>query len=297
MSWRWPAVWRDERGGWWRVPITLALYGAGVVLGIALYTQANVSGLKEALARQPAQVREIVSHLATVVITGLGLVGCLAGSRFVHHKPAACLFTDGRAFGVGLALRSAALWALLWLACTFAMPSVWENIKERLAEIPLAWWPVVALTLFGAMAMGRTAEEVLFRGYLQPRLGAWFKQPWLAVLLIAALFNLLHRGNAAAHTAITLFGIAWGAACVRAGTLAPAIGAHVVHDTLEALLQPSGHPNQVNASTTWVEVVMLGVALSVWFAWLIWVTRKRSAAIPKQTLDPTPPSRSVCGQR
>ena len=275
MSWRWSMVWSDERGGWWRVPLTLVLYVIGVVLGMALYTQANISGLKAAMGSHPAHVQEIVPLVATLLITGLGLGGCLIGVRFVHHKPIARLFTDGRPFGVGLALISAALWAGLWLAWTVMLPGAWEGMKKRAGEIPLVWWPVVIVACIGAMTMGRTAEEVLFRGYLQTRMAAWIKRPWVAVGVVAIIFNVMHRGNAAAHTAITLFGIVWGAACIRAGTLAPAIGAHVVHDTLEVLLRPSGHSKDVNATTTWVEVVLISVALAVWFVWLIWATRNK----------------------
>ena len=275
MSWRWPTVWRDERGGWWRVPLTLMLYVGGVVLGIALHTQANISGLKEAIKSQPVHVQEIVPLIATILITGLGLVGCLVGIRFVHHKPLARVFTDGRSFRFGLALQSATLWTLLWLGFTLPLPGAWEGLVRRTGEIPLAWWPIVFVVTLAAMIVGRTAEEVLFRGYLLTRLAAWVKRPWLAVAMVALSFSIVHRGNPAALTAITLFGIAWGAACIRAGTLAPMIGAHVVHDTLNVLLQP-GDPN-ANASTTWSEVVFIAVALSVWFGWLFWTTRNTPA--------------------
>lgn len=108
---------------------------------------------------------------------------------------------------------------------------------------------------------------------------------------MALSFSIVHRGNPAALTAITLFGIAWGAACIRAGTLAPMVGAHAVHDTLNVLLQP-GDPN-ANASTTWSEVVYIAVALSVWFCWLFWTTRDTPADRIAQQADAHEPPPSV----
>jgi membrane protease YdiL (CAAX protease family) len=124
-----------------------------------------------------------------------------------------------------------------------------------------------------AMIVGRTAEEVVFRGYLLTRVAAWVRRPWLAVCITAALFAAMHRGaNLPAYTAIALFGIGWGAACIRAGTLAPMIGAHVIHDTLAALLLP----DDTNAGATWLDVAFVAAALAIWLAWLLWTTRKRN---------------------
>lgn len=279
MDWHWAAQWREERGGWWRVPLTLALYGIGTVLGIALYTLANTHGLKDALKDQPCYIQDIPALLATILITGLGLIGCLAGIRFVHGKPIGAVVTDGRSFGLRLALQSAGIWTLLWLGFTLPLPGAWAGLVRRTGEIPLAWWPVILLLAVAAMFVGRGTEEVVFRGYLQTRLAAWVKRPWLAVCIVAFSFTAVHRGNLAAYTAIALFGFGWGAACVRAGTLAPMIGAHVAHDTLNILLQPA-NPN-ANASTTWLEVGLIGVGLAVWFAWLVRATRaKRPARLP-----------------
>lgn len=272
-SWSWPNVWQGERGGWWRVPVTLAFCAAGVLLGILLFTGINLHGLKTALAEQPPCIQSLASLGGTILITGLGLAGCLAGVRFVHRKPVACVFTDGRAFGWRLAFRSAGLWALLWLAFTLPLPGAGAGMVARIEEVPAIWWPAVLLATLAAMTVGRTAEEVIFRGYLQTRVAAWAGRPWLAVIVVAAGFSLLHGGNAAAHTAIVLFGLAWGAACVRAGTLAPMIGAHVAHDTMNVLLLPSTHVTSANDHATWTEVGLIAAALGLWFVWLMRATR------------------------
>lgn len=290
MDWHWAAQWREERGGWWRLPLTLALYGIGTVLGIALYTLANTRGLKDALKDQPSYIQDIPTLLATILIAGLGLIGCLVGIRFVHGKPIAAVVTDRRPFELRLAVQSAGIWTLLWLGFTLPLPGAWAGLVQRTGEIPLAWWPVVLLPAMAAMFVGRATEEVVFRGYLQTRVAAWVKRPWLAILIVAFSFTAMHRGNLAAYTAIALFGIGWGLAGVRAGTLAPMIGAHVAHDTLNILLQPA-NPN-ANASTTWLEAGLIGIGLLVWLAWLFRATRPTGPARP-----PGSPSVSSAGAR
>lgn len=285
MNWSWPKLWVGETGGWWRVLITLAFSALGVVLGLLLYTQASLSGIKEALKNEPAHVHEIATLIATLLITGLGLIGCLLGVRFVHHKPIARVFTDGRTFETRLALQSAAVWAVLWLGFTLPLPGAWAGLIQRTSEIPLAWWPIIFVLAVAAMTAGRVTEEVLFRGYLLTRVAAWVKRPWLAVGIVAVGFCLVHQGNPAARVAITLFGIVWGAACVRAGTLAPMIGAHVLHDTFNILLQPRNQLNEANASTSWLEVGLIAPALAIWLGWLFWATRERQSTNRSSTLQ------------
>ena len=279
MKWIWPRIWDKEQGGWWRFVVTIALFAGGVVLGIFLFTAAMLGGLKDATRNEPAYIQDVVQLIGTVLIAGLGMAGLLFGVRFVHHRPMRGLFTDGRPFRFGFAVQSAVLWCMLWLAGTILLPNGWELLARRFKEVPLAWWPVLAVAMFCAMAVGRTAEEIMFRGYLMTRVAAWVRRPWLAVCISTVVFTLMHHGNAAAYTAIALFGIAFGAASIRAGTLAPMIGLHTAHDTLEVLW----HPKETNAGATWLDVAFVGVALSIWFGWLLWITRTR---LP-DTLDRT----------
>jgi membrane protease YdiL (CAAX protease family) len=280
MKWIWPGIWDKEPGGWWRFVVTMAIYAGGVVLGIFLFTAAMLGGLKDAMRNEPDYIQEILRLAGTVLMAGAGIAGLLIGVRYVHHKPVRCVFTDGRPFRLGFAVQSAVLWALLWFAGTLLLPHGGELLARRFQEVPLAWWPVLAVAIFGAMAVGRTAEEIVFRGYLLTRVAAWVKWPWLAVCISTVVFTSVHHGNAAAYTAIALFGIAFGAAGIRAGTLAPMIGLHTAHDTLEVLW----HPKETNAGATWLDAAFVGVALSIWFGWLLWVTRA------------TPPPHGPCGR-
>jgi membrane protease YdiL (CAAX protease family) len=270
MKWTWPEMWSSERGGWWRFLVTLALYAVGVVLGMVLFTVVWIGGVKQTVTGQPVYVQDVARLPGTVLIAGTGLAGFLLGLRFVHRKPVACVFTDGRPFKFGLAVQSAGLWVVLWFAGTISLPNGWRTLVRRSGEVPLPWWPLLLLALLFAMAVGRAAEEILFRGYLQTRVAAWVKRPWLAVCISTLIFTLLHRGNMAAYIAVAMFGAAFGVAAIRTGTLAPMIGAHTAHDTLESFW----HPNQTNGGATWWDVAFVTVGLSIWLGWLLWATRK-----------------------
>ncbi len=274
MKWSWPTVWGDERGGWWRLPATLALLIMGAGLGLVLSFAAVPSAARGG-AFNPANaatLKEIARVFTSLLPKALALAGLLVGIRLVHHKPVGCVFTDGRPFRIRFAVQSAAVWALLWFAGALVQPQGWEQLARRAGEISPAWWPMLAVSLFAASAVAISLEEVLFRGYLQPRIGAWVKRPWAAVAITAILFTAVHRGGtSAAYAAIAFAALLFGAASIRAGTLAPLLGMHATHDALEVLW----HPHDTNAGAAWVDVVVFVAGLVVWFGWLLWATRGR----------------------
>ena len=294
MRWTWPTIWAGERGGWWRLTATLALLLGGAALGLMLSFAAVPAGSRGALGNpaNPANMKELVRLFAGLLPKALALAGLLAGIRFVHHKPIRCVFTDGRPFRIGFAAQSAALWWLLWFVGMIAQPQGWERLARRAGEIAPVWWPVLTLSLLGASAVAVTLEEVFFRGYLQTRVAAWAKRPWLAVGITALLFTGVHvGGNLAAYAAIAFAGVLFGIVCIRAGTLAPLLGMHIAHDLLEVLW----HPNDTNAGATGVDVVVWVVGLLIWFGWLLWATRSRpidSLAQPSGTANGSQPFRS-----
>ncbi|MFQ6546386.1 CPBP family intramembrane glutamic endopeptidase [Aestuariibius sp. 2305UL40-4] len=78
-----------------------------------------------------------------------------------------------------------------------------------------------------------SAEELVFRGYLQSQLAARFTHPAIWIGLPSVLFGLLHWGNAettegsvAYVLATTAFGMAAADLTARTGTLGAALGLH-----------------------------------------------------------------------
>jgi membrane protease YdiL (CAAX protease family) len=273
------------------LPATLALLvvgaGLGLVLSFAVVPSASRGGAFN--PANAATLKEIARVFTSLLPKALALAGLLAGIRFVHRKRLGCIFTDGRPFRIRFAVQSAAVWALLWFAGVLVQPQGWEHLARRAGEIPLAWWPVLAVCLLAAGLVAIGLEEVLFRGYLQPRIGAWVKRPWAAVGITALGFTVLHRGGSwAAYAAIGFGAVLFGTAGIRAGTLAPLLGMHATHDTLEVLW----HPNDTNAGATWLDAVVWVVGLSIWFGWLLWATRSRPVgafAQPDGAANPSQP--------
>ncbi len=291
MKWCWPTVWSRERGGWWRLPASLALLQAGAHLGGALSSAAAAAGLRGAFnGNNPTTLKEVLQMFAGLLPRLLALTGLLAGIRFVHRKPVGCVFTDGRPFKVRLLTESAAVWALLSFVVALVLPHGWEELARRAGQVSPAWWPILALSVFASCLALSTQEEVLFRGYLQPRLGAWVKYPWVAVGIPAALFTLTHRGSSsAAYAGIAFAGVLWGAAAMRAGTLAPVIGLHAANNAFNALRYPQGS----NAGVAWVGAGICAVELVIWFGWLLWATRRGAVEVLAQPDVPANRSQPV----
>lgn len=270
MKWTWPGVWEGERGGWWRVAVTMVLWYAGLVGGMLLVTAIMIQ-LRGFLKNEPEYVAQIVRLLVGGPVQhGLMLAGCLIGVRFVHRKPVASVLTDGRRFQFALAFESAGLWILLWLAGTICLPDGWANLLARAGQVPPGWWPVLAAVTFGAITLQATQEEVVWRGYLLTRIAAWVQRPWLATVIVSVVFTAIHvHASPPAMAAIAFVAITLCAGCIRAGTLAPLIGMHAAHNALQTLWNPGGR----NAGATWPEAAAFAIQLVIWFGWLLWATR------------------------
>jgi membrane protease YdiL (CAAX protease family) len=192
MTWDWPKIWNDERGGWWRVLVILGLFLGGMLLGNALILAASLGGPLDAMKSQSLYVQQIQRPVAILLTSSSALTGFLVGVRLVHHKPASRVFTDGRPFKLGFAVRSAVVWSVLWFAGTLPIRYRWVRLVDRAVEIPLPGWIVLALMMFCATAVQGTLEEVVFRGYLQTHAAAWMRRTWAAVAIVAVLFTSLH---------------------------------------------------------------------------------------------------------
>src|ERR1019366_9664596 len=98
MRWTWPAVWVEERGGWWRLAVTLALLLGGAGLGVALSFAALPAGSRSALGNpaDPATMKDLARLFAGLLPKVPALAGLFGGIRWVPHKPAGWGFTGWR---------------------------------------------------------------------------------------------------------------------------------------------------------------------------------------------------------
>jgi membrane protease YdiL (CAAX protease family) len=273
MNWNWPLIWTDERGGWWRVPVTYVLFGGAFFLvGSILAGMLKGWGPESAVKDGSVGLTAGVQLLLIVFPLCLGGLGCLLGIRIIHRKPVSCALTDGRPFRFGLFFQSAFIWGALWLVGVVLFPGGLDDLKERYHEIHPASWPGVCVALFCIASLQAAAEEIVDRGYLQTRVAAWVKRPWLSVAISTTVFTLLHTQEmtVAARVRIAVIGAMLGVALIRANTTAPLIGMHATGNALGAIWLP----NWTNANRNWLDVAFICIQFAVWLKWLFWATRK-----------------------
>ena len=106
---------------------------------------------------------------------------------------------------------------------------------------PLRWLLLLPLALL-AVLIQTSAEEILFRGYLQQQLAARFRSPVIWMVAPALLFGVLHyRPDAGANGGLIMlwaagFALAAADLTARAGTLGPAIGLHFMSNASALLI-------------------------------------------------------------
>ena len=114
-----------------------------------------------------------------------------------------------------------------------------------------------------ACIFGPIMEEICFRGLILDGLLKTRCRPWLAILISALLFALLHGLGANFVTAM-LFGILVGWLYWRTGSIIPGIIIHITNNSLTAI----DISNQTNAFYLIILVVSLVLlAYGVWWFW------------------------------
>ena len=119
----------------------------------------------------------------------LTLVFCV---KFIHKRSIRSLLTsreliDWRRFFLSALVWTGIMGINLFFAFRFSDNIEWNfNLQSFL---PLC---LISLIL---IPIQTTCEEVLFRGYLLQFFGSSYKKTWLAILLSAVLFGLVHAGN------------------------------------------------------------------------------------------------------
>lgn len=109
--------------------------------------------------------------------------------------------------------------------------------------LPFARWLGFLIPALIAVFIQTSAEEVLFRGYIQQQLAARFSHPVIWMLFPSVLFGLAHYGpetyGANAWLVVIwaiIFGILAADLTARSGTLGPAIALHFANNISALLL-------------------------------------------------------------
>ena len=127
-------------------------------------------------------------------------------------------------------------------AITFVLPP-WGFGEDNVSNMPLGKWVLLLPLSLVAVFIQVSAEEIVFRGYVQQQLAARFKSPLVWMVLPSVLFALGHYlPEEAGENAVTIalwaavFGILMADLTARAGSLGPAIAVHFCNNVTAILI-------------------------------------------------------------
>jgi membrane protease YdiL (CAAX protease family) len=160
--------------------------------------------------------------------------------RIAHKRNPMDLLGPGR-----LAMRqfSAVMMLLLVVGGVVWVLPPWDMGGPVTPNLGLGVWLLLLPLSLLAVLIQVSAEEILFRGYIQRQLAARFKSPWAWMILPSVLFGQGHyMPEMAGSNAVLIvlwavvFGVLMADLTARAGTLGPAIAVHFVNNASAFLL-------------------------------------------------------------
>jgi uncharacterized protein len=271
MNWHWAQHWADERYHLLKLIgmtalILLAIVGAG--FGIGIFQQSEA--VRTFASWPPKLLTELGLYGLIAAAFGAALIGFFIGLAVLHGKGPSAAFTDGRRFDWDLMFSGAVLWIVLLVGLAVIDPTTGQSLLKRFGDHDAAAWALLASAGLAVFFIQSGAEEVVFRGYLQPFLAAWFKSTWLGVLVATILFTAAHLGEISVWGigSVALLGLTLGIAAVRAGTIAPAVGLHVSNNWVQVLASP----DVTNASVSQQDFVHVAILCGIWTVWLLYET-------------------------
>lgn len=217
---------------WWKVGLTLVTWAIGyMVLAGGLITVAAqalpFSRLHLGLFVTPVAVYILL--LTFVIWVGVFWVAL----RFFHKRGIATILGAPRKrvvrhFVIGVAASAAFL-----IIANLLSPSD-DTLVENLSAN--RWYALLPIGLV-LMLVQVSAEELLFRGYLQQQLAVWINNRWFYMVFPSAIFGLMHYdGSMGADVGLMvvaatgLLGLFLADLTYRTGDLGAAIGIHFANN-------------------------------------------------------------------
>ena len=232
-----PEIWRTVLG----IILVFAIF-LGITLGLGLAAaflgEYIEPGLGQSIMYQIEGGRTIFA-----TFTMLGLIATMIPAlwlvlRVLHKRPLRTLL--GPSGRINWRLWKSAAAIILVLAAIDAIATyVSTDLVQQMPLIKWLSWLAPALLL---LFLQTTAEEMVFRGYLQQQLAARFKSRWIWWVLPSAIFGIAHfnpgqfGANAWIVVAITtLMGLILADVTARFGSLSPAMGLHFANNLVVML--------------------------------------------------------------
>ena len=244
----------QERSEIWRTVLGLVLVLALFLLttlllgiGTAFLGEYIEPGLGQNLMREVEEGRTIFSTFAMLFLIATMIPGLWVILRYLHKRPLHTLL--GPTGRVDWPLWRGAASIILLLAAIDATTTFFT--ADLVQQMPLIKWLTWLAPALFILFLQTTAEEMVFRGYLQQQLAARFKSRWIWWVLPSAIFGIAHFNpalfgpNAWIVVAITtLMGLILADVTARFGSLSPAMGLHFANNLVVMLFMNS--PGQLS---------------------------------------------------
>ncbi|MDQ2093939.1 CPBP family intramembrane glutamic endopeptidase [Rhodalgimonas zhirmunskyi] len=233
----------------WRLALGLGII---VALFFAMsYSYFNLLAELVTQAEWPTLAQEIDAGssprgmLALLGIFGLITLSLTLVLRTLHHRKLLSLIGPMGKAGRDFLRVTTAIIALSVLLLILPEP---DGIAPG-PGLPLLRWAALLPLALPLIFIQVTAEELVFRGYIQSTLAARIRSPLVWMFLPAALFGALHwdpqvmGDNAPVYVATAfIFGLASADLTARSGTLGPAVALHFAINVSALLLTaPQGN--------------------------------------------------------
>lgn len=172
-------------------------------------------------------ILQLVSFGLLILATGIIL-------RRQHGRSIASAI--GPADAAAACLFAALVAGLLTIAAIEILPPWWDADWLDRIRSPFVWALTLPLALF-ALLIQTSAEEILYRGYVQQQIAVRFRHPAAFLVLPNLLFALAHWDNGSTPTEswqyliwAFLFGLTLSDLTARTGNLGAAIGVHMANN-------------------------------------------------------------------
>lgn len=171
---------------------------------------------------------------------GFMTLGVAIALRVVHKRGFADIFGD---WATCFAQMRAVLVILVIINLVVFVLPPWDLGAPLVSNMKLGTWLLLLPVSLGVVFIQVSAEEVLFRGYIQQQLAARFNSPLIWMVMPAVLFGFGHyMPEEAGPNAMLIaswavvFGLLMADLTARAGTLGPAIIVHFVNNVVAILI-------------------------------------------------------------
>ena len=146
--------------------------------------------------------------------------------------------------------------ALIVLAVVLSVLPPYGYGAPLVPNMALGMWALLLPLSLVAVFVQVSAEEIVFRGYLQQQLGARFRSPLVWMVLPSVLFALGHyQPGEAGENAVMItvwafvFGMFMADLTARSGTIGPAIAVHFVNNVTALLI--TSLPDSLGGLALW----------------------------------------------